>query len=279
MQSGRKSSDKRQRGPEAQSPVTPRSPGKGGQNNSKIGKQSPPILDDSIVVAPTSPEDRPRQHRASIHSSDSPSSLIVSAGPSPGLSTEEVAATSVKEGQAVSPSHEKCTIVTDVGSIRDPQAQREPVPSEGQHYGQRGHRRSHGHPTPRPKHDPAHFDETIGPLPSHVENRGEEEVPTREELGGSRVGVGSLPGPIDEVGVAELPDEHITTGWYSLCYILFLRLMSLSATRSATDSRTPMSAQALLSTESQPQTLLNMQNWSDFPSSRTSFYHHSILNV
>ncbi|KAF9442809.1 hypothetical protein P691DRAFT_764860 [Macrolepiota fuliginosa MF-IS2] len=67
--------------------------------------------------------------------------------------------------------------------------------------------RSYSHPT-APRHVPAHHDETMGPLPSHVELRSKKEPPTQESGSGSRVGVGSLPRPRDEVGAAELPDER-----------------------------------------------------------------------
>ncbi|KXN84865.1 Glyoxylate pathway regulator [Leucoagaricus sp. SymC.cos] len=75
-----------------------------------------------------------------------------------------------------------------------------------------GHRRAHSHPTHSPiipKHVPAHFDETIGPLPNQVEIRGNKELPSMEKPGGSRFGVGSLPGQQDEVRVAEPPDEKV----------------------------------------------------------------------
>ncbi|KAF5353346.1 hypothetical protein D9756_007797 [Leucocoprinus leucothites] len=70
--------------------------------------------------------------------------------------------------------------------------------------------RSHpgGHSPIIPKHVPAHFDETIGPLPEHVEKRSAKELPSREKPGGSRVGIGSLPGDEGEEGVALAPDER-----------------------------------------------------------------------
>ena len=58
-----------------------------------------------------------------------------------------------------------------------------------------------------PRHVPAHFDETIGPLPNHVEKRSGKELPSQEKPGSSRVGIGSLPGDEDEEGVALGPDE------------------------------------------------------------------------
>ncbi|KAJ3560764.1 hypothetical protein NP233_g10622 [Leucocoprinus birnbaumii] len=75
------------------------------------------------------------------------------------------------------------------------------------------HRRSHSHPGSHspviPKHVPAHFDETIGPLPEHVEQRSGKELPSREKPGGSRVGVGSLPGDEEEEGVTLAPEERL----------------------------------------------------------------------
>ena len=58
-----------------------------------------------------------------------------------------------------------------------------------------------------PRHVPAHFDETIGPLPNHVEKRSGKELPSQEKPGSSRVGIGSLPGDEDEKGVALGPEE------------------------------------------------------------------------
>ncbi|EKM75120.1 hypothetical protein AGABI1DRAFT_132569 [Agaricus bisporus var. burnettii JB137-S8] len=87
-----------------------------------------------------------------------------------------------------------------------------PVASKGGHLKSASFRRR-AHLDIIPKHVPEHFDETIGPLPQHVEMRGKRELPTKEKPGGSRVGVGSLPGRRDEAGVARLPDErNITIG-------------------------------------------------------------------
>ena len=53
-----------------------------------------------------------------------------------------------------------------------------------------------------PRHMPAHFDETIGPLLNYVEKRSGKELSGQAKPGGLRVGIGSLPGDEDEEGVA-----------------------------------------------------------------------------
>lgn len=91
-----------------------------------------------------------------------------------------------------------------------------------------------------PKHVPAHFDETIGPLPDHVEKRSGKELPSQEKLGGSRVGIGSLPGDEDEEGVALGPDEKYGTSEFpSLLSSRRCRWLTTKVTETTSVSHSP----------------------------------------
>jgi len=58
-----------------------------------------------------------------------------------------------------------------------------------------------------PRHVPAYFDETIGPLLNYIEKCSGKELPGQVKPGGSRVGIGSLPGDEDEKSIALGPEE------------------------------------------------------------------------
>lgn len=216
----RKSPSKRERKTREESPDSPpRSPRKGGEYDEDRNTSTQETHSGSNVSADPPQETKSEasvtapQKESSSPAGEASTTSVAGAGCQPS-GARDVGATEPQEESRVTPPTETSTSAPRavVGALPIRSAEEgTPVTSSAEARQTTARLRRHSHTGIIPKHVPAHFDETIGPLPSHVEMRGKKELPTREKPGGSRVGVGSLPGRRDEAGVARLPDERNDT--------------------------------------------------------------------